>query len=633
MTGPRTIFSLDLRSLAVFRLGLGFLVMLDVLMRSTDLAAHYTDFGILPTSPYLEQFANRLHVSLNLANGSFAWAALLATMLFLAGLCLFLGYRTRLATVVAWVLLVSLHNRNPMVLNGGDVLFRLLLFWSMFLPLGARYGIDRALSRKDDGQPEDNSYFGGPSVALTLQLVFVYATTAALKSGKEWWPDGTANYYALAIDQFTTSFGVWLSQWYDFLRVSTYRVFALEVAAPFLLVSPFLFPWARTLTVLALIGMHLNFDLTMRLGIFPWVDMVALVAVIPTATWDWIAARMQAATRPGLRVFYDGDCGFCRKSVLILREFFLPPETVLAPAAKIASVQKAMEQERSWVVVDSEGKQHLRYAAFVAVLEHTPCLGSLLRRLPLRFLHPAGDRVYRAVAGRRRRLGALTSWLLPYGDGPSLKPTWPLNLVTLFFIGYVGLWNLKTIPRAGVTIIPPWDKLGPILRLDQTWNMFAPSPLKDDGWFVIDGLLAGGRPVDVMKNQAGPVSDHKPQLVSAQHANVRWRKYMMNINNKKKKGYRLYLGRYLCRSWNTGHPYEDRLQSFEIVFMKEKTLPYGQPLKTERISLWRHDCFKRADEPAVTTSTPAATSTEAPEPEPADEKSDESKAPEDAETP
>src|SRR5262249_56729885 len=43
-------FSLDLRSLALFRVGLGVMIFIDWIDRLPDLAAHYTDAGIVPRS-------------------------------------------------------------------------------------------------------------------------------------------------------------------------------------------------------------------------------------------------------------------------------------------------------------------------------------------------------------------------------------------------------------------------------------------------------------------------------------------------------------------------------------------------------------------------------------------------------
>ena len=42
------ILSLDLRALAAFRISLGLLLICDQLVRFEDLAAHYSDLGVMP---------------------------------------------------------------------------------------------------------------------------------------------------------------------------------------------------------------------------------------------------------------------------------------------------------------------------------------------------------------------------------------------------------------------------------------------------------------------------------------------------------------------------------------------------------------------------------------------------------
>ena len=36
-------------------------------------------------------------------------------------------------------MLTGIDNRNPLVIDGGDDFLRMLLFWGLFLPLGARW--------------------------------------------------------------------------------------------------------------------------------------------------------------------------------------------------------------------------------------------------------------------------------------------------------------------------------------------------------------------------------------------------------------------------------------------------------------------------------------------------------------
>ena len=112
--------------------------------------AFYTDAGVLPRGAQIELFSGLpALISLHMMNGTIAGQALLFGFSVAAALALLVGYRTWIATLVSWVLVVSFHNRNPMVLQGGDVLLRMMLFWGLFLPLGARASLDRWLAAKN----------------------------------------------------------------------------------------------------------------------------------------------------------------------------------------------------------------------------------------------------------------------------------------------------------------------------------------------------------------------------------------------------------------------------------------------------------------------------------------------------
>lgn len=613
-------FGIDLRSLAVFRVGLGVLLFLDCIMRLQDLSAHYSDDGLLPRAPYIEKFSSVMHTSIFMANGQAFWPALLFVITALVSLLLVVGYKSRLMAFFGWFLLISIHNRNPMILNGGDVLFRMLLFWAIFLPTGAKFSLDQALTRltpeKDAAGRQDFSALtlGGPALAMTLQIAFVYWSTAFLKTGREWWPDGTASYYALALEQFTTPFGMWLGKQSDLLHWSTYGVYFLEMFGPFFFFSPFFFGPIRTVAVIAFMALHLNFDLTMRLGLFPWIDIVGLSALLPSWFWNQLEALNGKSSGP-MSIFYDEACTFCEKMALIVRAFTVGEEVRLLKAQSAEATNQALQSEYSWIVVDGKGTHHYRFDGLRALLEASPYTGIIWRHLPLKWLHSSGGFVYRLVAANRPFLGRLTARYLPFRRSDPTAVGWFAQVATILLIVYVGLLNLKTIPKVDLDL-GPWDKIAQYLRLDQKWNMFAPFPLKDDGWYVIPGKLNDGTEFDLFPPQQHdligssypPVSWDKPSQVSATYKNARWRKYMMNIWQKKKKEHRLYYGRYLCRSFNKEQLFDRKLLSFEIFFVKERTPPPDEEAKTERVSIWKHDCFPNQAVPVV----PAPSLTPAP---------------------
>ena len=135
-------YKVDLRALALMRIGIGLVLLSDLIIRATSLTAHYTQDGILPVSLLLEFDAKPLRWSFHYLNDSFAYQAALFILNGIIALLLVIGYRTRLITFLAWIFLVSLQNRNPFIQQSGDDLLRLILFWALFMPWGNFYSWD-----------------------------------------------------------------------------------------------------------------------------------------------------------------------------------------------------------------------------------------------------------------------------------------------------------------------------------------------------------------------------------------------------------------------------------------------------------------------------------------------------------
>ncbi len=101
--------------------------------------------------------------------GSF-FQALLFVVAAVAAVALLVGYRTWVASVVVWILLLSIQHRNPLVLGSGDDLLRMLLFWGMSLPLGAVWSVDRAVEREAGAlRWSTMRYFSLATVALFMR--------------------------------------------------------------------------------------------------------------------------------------------------------------------------------------------------------------------------------------------------------------------------------------------------------------------------------------------------------------------------------------------------------------------------------------------------------------------------------
>ena len=171
----RWLFSVDLRSLALVRVLIGAILLFDLMIRGADFVTWLTDDGVLPRATVMERMDD-YRWSLYNISGHWLWVLAIQCIAGLAALALVLGYRTRWAVVISFVMLISLHNRAPLVLQGGDNLLLLVLFWMCFLPIGQRYSIDAALvdPRQPASKPVPNAYLSVATVAILFQAMAVY---------------------------------------------------------------------------------------------------------------------------------------------------------------------------------------------------------------------------------------------------------------------------------------------------------------------------------------------------------------------------------------------------------------------------------------------------------------------------
>lgn len=283
------IFTIDLRSLALVRIGAGALLFLDIISRLPDVRVFYGDGGVFPSALLHTLWTGEWAWSLHLIAGGPSYLVYALFILQgIAALSLLVGYRTRLATILSWLLLVSLHNANPFILQGGDFWLRATLFVGMFLPWSAAFSFDARTKT-----PESFRLFSGWSVAYLLQVGLFYFFAALYKSGAEWVSEGSAVYYALSIDQYATPLAHFLLRFPEFLTGMTFTIVIVQHVMLFLLFSPFFTKYLRTLGVVTIIFWHVALEAGLHLGIFSWISIVAALGLLPSWAWDSVLPRMR----------------------------------------------------------------------------------------------------------------------------------------------------------------------------------------------------------------------------------------------------------------------------------------------------------------------------------------------------
>jgi len=366
----KKVLGIDLRSLALFRICLASLILLDLFLRSFDMTVFYTDEGILPRSKWIE-LTNKFHFSLHAASGDLFWQILLFCLAAVFALGLLVGYRSKLMALLSFIMVASLINRNQLITQAGDSLLVIMTFWALFLPIGARYSVDAALDPRYQRDPNNHphspeqsqQYFSIATMAVIFQVLYLYFFTAILKTGAAWRVRFDAAFYAVSLEHFATPIGAWIRQFPGLLKLGTLYVLFVEFVGPLLVLLPKPWPVTRIVGVLMLASLHLAFMFMLHIGLFPLIDFMSLTVLIPSAVWVWLAARRKPAAMDNIIIYYDQDCGFCLKMVLVLRELLLSHHVKIFPAQETPEIYAIMEKENSWVVQGANGEHHTHWEA------------------------------------------------------------------------------------------------------------------------------------------------------------------------------------------------------------------------------------------------------------------------------
>ncbi len=285
----KKVFTLDTRALALMRIGVGFVLLLDLGIRATDLEAHYANMGVLPLYVLFQNIWDPYFISVHTISGLWQVQAVLFVIAAIFAFLLLVGYHTRFVTIVSWFLLLSVQNRNLLIGQAGDDLLRMLLFWAIFLPWGRFYSLD---AKKANNPNRKILHFSAASVGFVVQIMLVYICTALLKNSPEWHTTGEALYYALSLDQVLMPVGKLIYPYPLLLKYLTLSTYYIELYLTLTLLIPIYNSFFRLLVVGVLVGFHLGISLTLFVGLFYLINLVSFLGLLPTPALNWFEAKI-----------------------------------------------------------------------------------------------------------------------------------------------------------------------------------------------------------------------------------------------------------------------------------------------------------------------------------------------------
>ena len=286
LAGPYWLGVVDARPLALFRMALALVVIVDALDRLIDLRVFYTDEGILPRALLRQLFGAALRVPTALVLGTPAQACLLLAIGSTAALLLGLGVFTRAASIVVWLYLLTIVGRNPFITDGGDDMLLAMSFWAMFADLEAVWSLRPG--------PPRARVEALPVRLLECQVALVYLAAAVAKSGPGW-RSGEALFHVLQNNDFARPLGMAMTRWPMLCAFFTFATLATELLFAPLLFSPWKPQVTRAVAAATAALMHLGIGLFLRVGMFTFVMLASLCLLVPAA---WLGRSLAAVPLP-----------------------------------------------------------------------------------------------------------------------------------------------------------------------------------------------------------------------------------------------------------------------------------------------------------------------------------------------
>ena len=209
-------------------------------------------------------------------------------VLFLSAIALLVGWHSRIAAVVVFILILSFERRFPWGFNSGDALIRIEALLIAISPCGAALSLDQ---RRRTGcfwsaQTRPN----WPIRLFQVQLSLIYLAAVQAKLPGAPWLQGTAVSYVLRIEDMQR---VPLPHWFVTnalaMNAVTWGTLAIELAVGILVWIPRCRPWVLSAGIL----MHLLIDIHIQIGIFSYAMFVMYLAWISPETARTLPDRLR----------------------------------------------------------------------------------------------------------------------------------------------------------------------------------------------------------------------------------------------------------------------------------------------------------------------------------------------------
>jgi hypothetical protein len=283
--------------IALFRVFYGLLLIANLILLRPDWLAWYGEHSWITLSTMFRvEPGLRLNLFTLMPHDD-RWVEALFWAFLAFAIFLTLGFLTRISSVLAFLCLTSIQQRNLYLIHSGDTFLRVAGFFLMFAPAGAALSIDRLIRlRRGKEGPEIQLRAPWAQRMIQFELALLYFVTFWWKSTGAAWVNGTAVYYLNHLADYQR---FPLPSWAElsiFVKIGSWLTLVIEFSLGVLV-------WFKELRYpVLLVGLlfHLFLEYRLEVPLFQWTVLSAYVLFIDprdlTRAWTWI--RKHTANLP-----------------------------------------------------------------------------------------------------------------------------------------------------------------------------------------------------------------------------------------------------------------------------------------------------------------------------------------------
>ena len=261
-------------TVAAFRILFGVILVVHGLLLWPHASLWYGPRGFLPHEQYRQIYGRSRFSVFQFLPDSDLTARVVLAVFIAAAVSLSLGILTTVSASLTFVLLVSIHNRNPAVLHGGDDVLRIMAFLLIFSSAGAELSVDRYVS---SGRPFVGEYTSPWVLRLMqLQVSIIYLRAGLAKLDGATWLNGSAAYYPTQVQEYRRFPlpRVLINAFW--IRLATWSTILIELGlGTAIWVKEF-----RSAILLCGLAFHLVLEYLLNLQLFGWTMMCCLLLFV-----------------------------------------------------------------------------------------------------------------------------------------------------------------------------------------------------------------------------------------------------------------------------------------------------------------------------------------------------------------